>query len=177
MRKGEFKHKVWSPENMNDGYLLRGRMRVYLPNHHRASANGYVTRAILHYEYYHNDIVTKEFAIHHIDGNTVNDSKENLVKMTVEEHTRFHRQKDKIKCVCLFCGTVFFKDGWRLNESGRTRGRYCSHDCYKRSRCLKENRDAVKQRVKRAIRNATGQIIAYRSLGETSCQNQTTLQL
>lgn len=154
-----FKHKPWSPDNTEDGYIAYGRFIVYHPTHHRANEMGYTFRSIVHYEYFHNDVVTKEFAIHHIDGNKLNDTIENLQKLTNEEHTRLHRTLPKIVCICHYCGKIFLKDNWRLEEKGRSRGKYCCHEHYLESRSLPENRMKMKNHAKRYIRNEIGQVI------------------
>ena len=78
------KHNVWSLDNFDDGYIDgKGRFRVYLPNHPRSSNRmGYVLRAIVAYEAYHNVIIKDNFEVHHKDGNTLNDSNDNLILMT-----------------------------------------------------------------------------------------------
>ena len=74
-------HHPWSLENFNDGYITQGRFRVYLPDHPRAVSRGYVLRSIVAYEAYHGVEVTWGLNVHHIDGNKLNDSAENLELM------------------------------------------------------------------------------------------------
>lgn len=120
-------HSLWSLDNFDDGYIdSDSRMRVYLPEHHRASSNGYIMRSIAAYEKYHNNIVTKEFNIHHKDKNKLNDSKDNLIKMLHSDHSSLRRKQD-IKCVCNMCKKEFFLPKWRINEG---KGKWCSQKCY-----------------------------------------------
>lgn len=94
------KHQKWSLKNFDDGIIwtdCRGkkRMRVWLPEHQRSDSNtksgkGYVLRSIVAYEAYHGIVVKKSDIIHHIDGDTLNDSKENLQRLTVRQHNLVH---------------------------------------------------------------------------------------
>ena len=75
---------------MEEGHKANGRFRVYLPDHPRANKGGYVLRSIAAYEVYHGVEVPREMFIHHINGDTLDDSKENLERMTRSEHLRHH---------------------------------------------------------------------------------------
>lgn len=85
------------PDAPCSGYVdAQGRMRIFYPTHPRAcKTHGYVMRSIVHYEYYNNDIVTSEYNIHHKDKNRLNDTKENLQKLTHAEHSLLHHPKGK----------------------------------------------------------------------------------
>ena len=146
--KGRFKRKnaVWTPQNMNNGYIdNNGRFRVYLPNHPRASSNGYVLRAIVHYEYYYNEKVTKEFDVHHIDKNRLNDTKKNLKKLSHIDHARLHNKKVLITKICEVCGKKFDILAWRLKEKGKNRGKYCSQKCYHKRKVSKKTKDKISE--------------------------------
>ena len=131
------KHQPFSLENFNDGYIdIYGRFKVYLPTHHRADKSGYVFRSIVAYELYHDVIVTKDMVIHHIDRNTLNDSKENLKMIEKGVHTSIHNQPRivaaTIKRVCMTCGKTFTLKKYQLNSPNR-KGKYCSTKCYYKS--------------------------------------------
>jgi len=146
-KNGRFKRIIqqWSLDNFDDGYVRDGRFVVYSPNHHRANSQGSALRAILAYEVHYNDIATPDYCIHHIDGNKLNDSKENLQKISLGEHTRLHCKKPEIECICITCNKKFYLPQWRLNQG---RGRFCSPKCgrihpntvEKRRKTLKQNR-------------------------------------
>ncbi|MFH1327709.1 MAG: HNH endonuclease [Candidatus Bathyarchaeota archaeon] len=85
------KSERWSINNFDKGYInSNNRFMVYLPDHHRTQKTGYVARAIVAYELYHNVKVPKDCIIHHIDGNSLNDSKENLEMIIQGHHRRNH---------------------------------------------------------------------------------------
>ena len=91
----EFNKKVeWqSPQNQGSSYIDGdGRVRVYLPKHPRAcKSQGYVLRAIVHYEFYNKCIVSKEYDVHHENENKQDDSKNNL-KLS-DKSTSLHCKK------------------------------------------------------------------------------------
>lgn len=79
MRRGrKRKHQSWSLENFDDGYISQGRFKIRSPDHPRADREGRILRSIIAYEAYHGVEVPRDMIIHHIDGDTLNDSKENL---------------------------------------------------------------------------------------------------
>lgn len=129
--KSEFKrkHKIWSLDNFNDGYIdSNNRFRVYYPDHPRAEKKlGYILREIVAYEAYNGILVPSHLEVHHIDGNTLNDSKENLILLTKSQH-RIAHQWNKVSRICLTCGKTFDIDNWRLKD--KSRGKYCSQQCY-----------------------------------------------
>lgn len=121
------KHRDWTPENTEDGYVdNRGRFRVYLPLHPRSFEDGYVLRAIIHYEYFNSEIVTKEFDIHHKDKNRLNDTKDNLSKILHSKHSKLHNPQRRIGRVCIVCKKNFEITPSRLEHR---RGKYCSLVC------------------------------------------------
>ena len=135
-------HQHWSLEHFDDGYVdATGRMRVYFPGHPRASRGGYVLRAIVVYEAYHAEPVTTEFNIHHKDTNRLNDSKDNLVKLTHERHSSLHHPRQRVQRVCKTCHGTFEIKPYRLKETGR--GSYCSHTCYQKAPRSSEHRGNI----------------------------------
>ena len=146
------KHFEWSLNNFNDGYIdASGRMRVYSPNHHRADNKmGYVLRSIVAYETYHDDIVTKDYVIHHKDKNRLNDSKENLEKLKFGEHSSMHRLKESIKRKCIICHKKFLIKQHRLNEKNTNRGKYCSQECYKKRKYSEMTKNKISNALKLA---------------------------
>ena len=139
---GQFTRTIrkWSLENFNEGFIQGNRFFVYSPDHHHSNNLGYVLRSIIAYETYNNDIVTKDFCIHHKDKNKLNDLKENLQKLQFGEHTRLHCEKPKVECVCIICNKKFYLHQWRINQG---RGKYCSSGCSQKREVTKETREKV----------------------------------
>jgi hypothetical protein len=126
----------WSLDNFNEGYVdNRGRFRVYVPNHLRAYKGGYIFRSIVAYEIYHGITVPKEYDIHHIDGNKLNDSKENLEMILHGKHTVLHNINPDlyITRICENCKIEFKIKWFKLKDTSsgcQHRGRFCSQKCY-----------------------------------------------
>jgi len=121
----------FSLNNFDDGYVDNdGRFRVWSPDHPRAYLGGYILRSIVAYDLYHKTAVPLGMNIHHIDGNRLNDEKENLMLISHAEHSTKHgqsRKKDVTK-ICKFCKKEFKIKKWRLKQ--KTRGTFCSQKCY-----------------------------------------------
>jgi hypothetical protein len=74
----------------NKGYRL-----VYMPEHPRADRSGYVFEHIVVWERYHNKQLPDGWVIHHIDMVKTNNVPENLMALTVSEHTILHHTGSK----------------------------------------------------------------------------------
>lgn len=123
---------VWSLDNFNDGYVdNKGRFRVWMPNHPRAYKEGYILRSIVAYEAYFGDSVPENMDVHHIDGDKLNDSKENLMLLLHNKHSTLSNidKTSNIERTCLCCGKIFLIKRWRLKDLNR--GKYCSQRCYR----------------------------------------------
>lgn len=70
----------------------KGYIQVLEPNHHRADPSGYVFEHILVFEKETGITVTKDFVVHHLDGNKQNNDISNLCLMTMGGHTSFHNK-------------------------------------------------------------------------------------
>jgi len=127
---------TWSLQNFNEGRISnKGRFMIKLPNHPRAYKSGWMLRAIAAYELYHNVSVKKTDRIHHINGDKLDDSKENLQHLTHGQHqkTHFRQHGTYIKCTCEHCGKEFEVTRGRLKDKSKgikQRGRFCSQKCY-----------------------------------------------
>lgn len=152
---GTFKQvrKRFSLDNFNDGYVNnRGRFLVWSPDHPRAYNEGYILRAIVAYEAYHDVIIPSDMDVHHVDGNRLNDSKENLTLLSHVEHAIHSNSKKKLDAqitrVCEHCGKEFIIKRWRLKDP--IRGKYCS------LRCSHEHprSEATKARVSLSLKKA-----------------------
>lgn len=137
-------HQRWSLENFDDGYVdAKGRFRVYLPDHPRAATNGYVLRAIVAFEAYSGETVEPGFLVHHKDENRLNDSHENLEKLSHSRHQLIHKGSD-VYLVCEKCGVEFPVKKWRIDQRIRETGqppKFCGQLCFRaagRSEVTKE---------------------------------------
>lgn len=126
--KFQRKHNQWSLNNFDDGFIEKqsGRMMVYYPIHPRANKMGYIRRAIIAYEIYHNIQVTKDYCVHHIDNDKLNDSIENLKLILFSEHSKLHHKHTGEYRKCLHCEQEFYAQK-SVIQSGN--GKYCSHIC------------------------------------------------
>lgn len=147
--------KLWSLDNFNDGYFcVDNRFRVRMPNHPRAGKNGRVLRSIVAFELYYNIRVPKNREIHHKDGNTLNDSIENLELLTREEHKKLHVQLRgaHVERTCMHCKKTFEIERYRLNYANQTRGKYCSLVCYHNNGYTKKHKQNISEGLKKAYR-------------------------
>lgn len=72
---------------------------------------------------HYNDVIAKDYVIHHINGNTHDNRIENLQKMLRVLHSKHHsRVKVFIEYTCKNCGIVFKR------RKGAT-GIFCSRKC------------------------------------------------
>lgn len=69
----------------SNGYVM-----VYNPNHPKADCRGYVYKAILVVEKKLKRCVKKGEVVHHVDGNKLNNSPNNLRLLTPSKHARLH---------------------------------------------------------------------------------------
>jgi len=152
------KHQPFSLDNFDDGYVDGGgRFRVYLPNHPRASYMGYVLRSIVAYEAYHNVEVPKKMAVHHKDGDRLNDSRKNLEMMLFGKHTALHnkRQGAWVERTCKNCGEAFIIRRWRLKDSSR--GTFCSQNCYHGYPRTEKHKEHISNGLRKAYREGRRQ--------------------
>lgn len=88
------KYRPFSLDNFEDGRISynkrtnKGRFYVCVQDHPRASKNGRIARAIVAYEAYHGVSILPGNVVHHVDEDTLNDSKENLQLMSRSDHSR-----------------------------------------------------------------------------------------
>jgi hypothetical protein len=108
----------------------------YFKRAHRWKENGkWKYRGILlHriiYEFYHNVKLTSKDCVHHINGNCLDNSIENLEITTQSEHLKGHHLKEPLNCS--ICGKDFF-----ASILFGTSNRFCSRKCYIKSDKCKE---------------------------------------
>ena len=103
MNKGQFKRGSRNPR-WNEGRTINGRgyALIFMPDHSRANSKGYVYEHILVLEKSLGRLLRRTETAHHLDGNKLNNSINNLVLFaTMGMHTKFHnwlrqQQKDAI---------------------------------------------------------------------------------
>lgn len=83
---GEKSHK-WKGGEVR---TVDGRVKIYKPNHHKASSSGYVFRYVLVWEKYNKKRVPRGLDIHHKNGICDDDRPENLQAITRSKHRRHH---------------------------------------------------------------------------------------
>lgn len=151
-------HKEFSLENFGDGYTAIGRFRVYLPNHPRRNNQGFVLRSVAAYEAYHHLAVPLSMDIHHIDGNTMNDSKENLQMLLHNEHVQI-RQRAVMKYIAMTCPVC----GKSFTHYDKNPQKFCSLNCYHKG----GHSDEHKQKISIGLLK-----VAHRNLKCPNCQER-----
>ena len=83
-----------------------------VPEHPRATKNGYVLEHRIVIENKLGRILESSEIVHHIDGNKHNNNVDNLEVMTASEHAYHHVKKGrKMKTVCCgYCGKEFTRE-------------------------------------------------------------------
>lgn len=95
-------HACWKGGRVRQGKYVM----LYQPEHHFSQSQGYVMEHRLVWEKYNNAILLPWADVHHLDGNTLNNSIENLEAMTHIHHKKTHQIKyrqevmSKRKCRC-----------------------------------------------------------------------------
>jgi hypothetical protein len=86
------KHWNWKGGKIIDscGYIL-----IYKPNHPKSNNNGYIKEHRYVYEQYYNCCLLDWIHIHHIDENKQNNNINNLLPMTINDHSRIHNIGNK----------------------------------------------------------------------------------
>lgn len=79
------------PYLTNKGYVME-----YHPDHPRADKKGYVFAHIVAYERHTGTRVPKGFAVHHVNGIKTDNKPENLIVLTVGEHSILHNKMRKL---------------------------------------------------------------------------------
>jgi hypothetical protein len=130
-------HNSWTPENWDDGWAdNKGRFRVYRPDCPRAFKSGYCLRAHVVWWLNTGTVHPKGTVIHHRNEIKTDDKFSNLQMMLVGEHTIHHCAKPNFS-TCKQCGITFELPLWRIRSrlnSGESAPRFCSQDCYHKSR-------------------------------------------
>ena len=114
VRKGDYLYAVvlGHPKATNRGYVL----------YHRIIMENHIGRSLVSTE-----------VVHHRDGNKHNNKISNLELMDAIEHRRLHSIKypegHKVKLVCSYCRTHFWRDFRNRPEIKKSANTFCSRSC------------------------------------------------
>ncbi len=100
--------------------IWSGYYFIKWPEHYRANKQGYVKKADMVLEAKLNRKLELNEIAHHINGNKLDDSYENLEVMDNLEHTRMHheqRKKRENEYTCKVCGNGFRRTGRKKKPS------------------------------------------------------------
>lgn len=103
-----------------------------VPNHPRATKNGYVLHHRVVMENFLQRILNSDEVVHHKDDNKKNNRIENLEVMTLKEHTRMHGlQRGRMWCElkCPNCGIYFIRAKNKCKLFYGSKICYCSRQC------------------------------------------------
>lgn len=81
---------LWISPMRKESKIAGGRVAVYVPHHPHANGSGYVLRYRHVMEQHLGRYLTEDEEVHHINGDELDDSLENLRLMTKSEHARLH---------------------------------------------------------------------------------------
>lgn len=88
-----------------DGYWL-----IFMPGHHLANKSGYVTEHRFVWEQHNGRPLLPDEHVHHIDGNRSNNSPENLIALTKNEHSKLHNSTKEAKNLRSVAGKARYQD-------------------------------------------------------------------
>lgn len=106
-----------------------------VPNHPKATKNGYVLYHRVVVENYLGRILEDNEVVHHKDGDKHNNTIENLEVMSANEHAHHHAKKGRtcVELVCHCCGKTFIREKRQIKKN-------CIHTFCSRSCNAKYNR-------------------------------------
>lgn len=127
---------IWTEENWDDGYIAKGRFRVYRPDYPIPYfGEGYVPRFLVVWWLHTGNVPQKGFDIHHKDGNKLNDRFDNLDILSHSEHSKIHNPQNKFFTLLLTCPNCNKEFNPSKRQVERLRDekiypKYCSIGCY-----------------------------------------------
>lgn len=137
--------KLYGIDLSSTGFIRRNDGRVFLTNAGQFpiqhSRGGALRARVVWWLATGEAIQGTEFDIHHKNHVRSDDRIANLEKWEHHAHAKLHNPPSAVSVerTCLTCGKTFAIVGWRLKE--RSRGRYCSQDCYKKRTLSAEERE------------------------------------
>ncbi len=118
----------WTPERWDDGYVNKGRFKVYRPDCPRAFRDGYALRSQVVWWLAKGEPHPRDRELHHKNENKLDDSLENLESLENADHQREHARLDgsRVWFDCAKCGKRFDMPKHRVRY---TRA-FCSQACW-----------------------------------------------
>lgn len=132
----------WTPENWDDGVMVKSRFAVYRPDCPRCYANGYALRAHVVWWLNTGFCHPKTHDLHHKDEDKLNDNFSNLEVLSKSEHRKKHQKKTFKTITCEHCGNPFQYDAAR--DSDRIT-KFCSQKCYQ---AHPKSQESIAKRIK-----------------------------
>lgn len=105
---------------------------LYVPEHPRATRDGYVLEHRIVVENHLNRLLRQDEVVHHVDGNGKNNRIDNLLVMTQPEHASMHRKDHGRKFVqlkCPECSTIFTRPHSKTHLAKGGSATFCSRKC------------------------------------------------
>lgn len=112
-----------------------GYVYALVPEHPKATKNGYVLEHRIVMENILNRPLLDNEDIHHIDGNGRNNNPNNLEIKKRGDHQRFHMHQRfpngqaKIHLICANCGKEFDRNANQRPEVKKAKNAFCSRRC------------------------------------------------
>jgi hypothetical protein len=108
-------HGRWTGgRTIRNGYWI-----VYMPDHRRVMRGGRVYEHIIVAEKKYGRPIKRTEHIHHIDGNRLNNSLENLLVCSIKEHGLIHASYEQLLTLLLQKGVIKFENSrYTLVETG-----------------------------------------------------------
>lgn len=106
-------------QHADDGWLYhRGYIRYQAGGRPLRCEHQYVAQAAYG--------IPSGYHVHHVDGNPLNNRADNLLVVSVSEHSRIHKPNRNIVLQCPVCDKVFEVKSFRAKKCNAT---YCSRAC------------------------------------------------
>lgn len=108
------------------------------------SVNGkrFLWHRVVAYAFLGTPLHGRRIQVHHKDEDKTNNSVDNLLPLTVEEHQHLHKQKHPTTKRCVVCGNIFTP-----SPTKRARAKTCSRECW-----LVRTREQAKKRERPVVR-------------------------
>lgn len=124
-----------------------GRMYVKVTHDDGSKHMDYYARFLIEQEY---GPISPGLVVHHIDGNQLNDTLENLAVLTVAQHNNIHHALPAMSFVCPICGVQFSLVGKLLKYAkSRTKNGHSGPHCS--TKCSLLHRSAAKCRLTKEV--------------------------
>ena len=139
------------------GYLNSndGRVRLFVKGKYPGAqpSGGYALRSRVVWWLNTGEVIRGlDFNVHHKNEIRHDDRFSNLEKLVMGDHMRHHHcdPESLPMCKCKHCGNPFKINRWRLKE--KTRGSFCSQQCYQHHPRTDKHRAAISEGLSAAYR-------------------------